>query len=108
MRVLHTLNNNEVKKMRVKLLESLSADLDVGALVRITGGNYRDLEGVVVDLYPRQVAVKIEFRSLTSIVVVPRNLATFASAELPKPLNFEPDDEPVSLDELLENMGDGS
>jgi transcription antitermination factor NusG len=100
MRVLHTLPNSEVNSMRTRLAESLSSDLEVGARVRITGGNYRDLDGVVVDLFPNQVAVQVEFRSLVTIVVIPRNLATFASDEATK----QPQDpDAISLDELLDN-----
>ena len=104
LRVLQTLPNSDVVGMRSRLAEALSADLEIGALVRITGGNYRDLEGFVIDLYERDVAVKIEFRSLTSIAIVPRNLAAFAFADSARTHQFEPDVEPVSLDELLDNM----
>lgn len=100
LRVLHTLPNREVDGMRSRLADSMSADFEVGTQVRITGGNYRDLDGVIVDLYDKQIAIQVEFRSLTSIAVVPRTLATFLSQGSPKAL--EPED-PVSLDELMEN-----
>lgn len=100
MRVIHTLPNKEVDGMKARLAESLSSDLEVGARVKITGGNYRDLEGVVVDLYDHQVAVRVEFRSLTSITVLPKNLVTFATDTNTK--STSPDSETVSLDELLE------
>lgn len=101
MRVLHTLPNSEVEVMRNRLVESLGADLEVGARVRITGGNYRDLEGVIVDLYEKRVAVQVVFRSLTVIVVVPRNLVSFALTEVPLVSDSE-SESTVSLDELLE------
>jgi hypothetical protein len=101
MRVLHTLPNSEVEGMRARLAESLGADLEIGAQVRITGGNYRDLEGVVVDLYEKRVAVQIVFRSLTAISVVPRNLVTFTSVDAPVTFDSESENV-VSLDELLE------
>lgn len=101
MRVLHTLPNGEVEGMRARLAESLGADLELEARVRITGGNYRDLEGVVVDLYEKSVAVQITFRSLTSIAVVPRNIVTFATTEAPALINSDPENV-VSLDELIE------
>lgn len=100
LRVLHTLPNREVEGMRSRLADSMSADFEVGAQVRITGGNYRDLDGVIVDLYDKQIAIQVEFRSLTAIAVVPRTLATFLSTASPKVL--EPED-PVSLDELMGN-----
>lgn len=102
MRVLHTLPNREVDGMRSRLAESMSADFDVGAKVRITGGNYRDLEGIIVDLYDKKLAVQVAFRSLTAIVVIPRNLATFVSTDdiSDKPSETE---EPVSLDEMMES-----
>lgn len=99
LRVLHTLPNKDVDGMKARLAESLSSDMEVGARVRITGGNYRDLEGVVVDIYDHQVAVKVEFRSLTSITVIPKNLVTFA---LDTTKTNSPDSETVSLDELLD------
>jgi transcription antitermination factor NusG len=100
MRVIHTLPNKEVEGMKSRLAESLSSDLEVGARVKITGGNYRDLEGVVVDLYDHRVAVKVEFRSLTSITILPKNLVTFATDANTK--STSPDSETVSLDELME------
>lgn len=101
MRILHALANSEVEAMRDRLAESLGADLEIGAKVRITGGNYRDLEGRVVDLYEKRAAVQITFRSLTSIAVLPRNFVAFSSVE------NSPDSEteseiPLSLEELLE------
>jgi transcription antitermination factor NusG len=101
MRVLHTLPNGEVEAMRNRLAESLGADLEMGAKVRVTGGNYKNLEGVVVDLYEKRVAVQVFFRSLTAIAVVPRNLVTFASAESPSEGGRE-SEVTVSLDELIE------
>lgn len=100
MRVIHALPNKEVDGMKARLAESLSSDLELGARVRVTGGNYRDLEGVVVDLYDQRVAVKVEFRSLTSITVLPKNLVTYATDTTTKTPNSE--SETVSLDELME------
>lgn len=107
-RVLHTLPNANVVEMRARLAESMSADLEVGSKVRITGGNYRDLEGTVVDLYDKRVAVRIEFRSLTSIAVIPRNLAVFALDESESSLGSEDvlapvDADTLSLEALLDN-----
>lgn len=102
LRVLHTLPNREVDGMRARLSDSMSADFEVGAKVRITGGNYRDLDGVIVDLYDKRVAVRVEFRSLTAIAVVPRNLASFLSTEEASAPPIEAED-PVSLDEMLES-----
>lgn len=104
MRVLHTLPNGEVEAMRNRLADSLGADLEMGAKVRVTGGNYKNLDGVVVDLYEKRVAVQVVFRSLTAIAVVPRNLVTFASAEAPLALEGE-SEVTVSLDELIEQGG---
>ena len=101
MRILQALANSEVEAMRGRLAESLGADLEIGAKVRITGGNYRDLEGVVVDLYEKRAAVQIAFRSLTSIAVLPRNFVTFSSVENPQSSETDADTL-VSLEELLE------
>jgi transcription antitermination factor NusG len=101
MRVLHSLPNGEVESMRERLADSLGADLEVGAKVRITGGNYRDLEGVVMDLYEKRAAVQVVFRSLTAIAVVPRNLVTFSSPEVFQTSDSE-SEITVSLEELLE------
>lgn len=103
LRVLHTISNTEVNSMKARLAESLSSDIEVGARVRITGGNYRDLEGVIVDQYENnKVAVRVEFRSLTTIAVIPRNLATFATDD-PAAKAASRDNDPISLDELLDN-----
>lgn len=105
MRVLHTLPNSKIEEMKSRLAEQLSSDLEIGARVRITGGNYRFLEGTVVDLYEHRVAIRLEFRSLTPIVVVPKNLATFAaddpSVASTSQTPEDPEPEPVSLDELI-------
>lgn len=101
MRVLHSLPNAEVEAMRSRLADSLGDDLEVGARVRITGGNYRDLEGVIVDLYEKRAAVRIEFRSLTTIAVVPRNLVTFSTREVSQSPDLE-SESVVSLEELLD------
>lgn len=101
MRVLHSLPNGEVKAMRERLAESLGSDLEAGAKVRITGGNYRDLEGVIVDLYEKRAAVQVTFRSLTAITVVPRNLVTFSIPDVSQSPDLE-SESAVSLEELLE------
>jgi transcription antitermination factor NusG len=101
MRILHTVPNSEVNSMKARLAESMSSDLELGTKVRITGGNYRDLEGQVVDLYDNKVAVRVEFRSLTTITVVPRNLVAFATDDPAKP--EDRDHEQISLDEMVEN-----
>ena len=105
MRVLHTLPNGEVEAMRTQLAESMGADLEVGARVRITGGNYRELEGVVVDLYEKKAAVQVSFRSLTSIAVVPRNLVSFTSPTESPPLLDEEEGLVISLDEMRDRGG---
>jgi len=103
MRVLYTISNTEVNNMKARLAESLSSDIEVGARVRITGGNYRDLEGTVVDLYENnKVAIRVEFRSLTTIAVIPRNLTTFSTDD-PTTKAASRDNDPISLDELLDN-----
>lgn len=103
MRVLHTLPNGDIEEMRNRLGESLGADLEVGQKVKVTGGNYRNLEGVIVDLYEKQAAVQITFRSLVSIALVPRNLVTFAMAQDAAPSPDLDDGLTVSLDEIREN-----
>jgi len=103
LRVLHTLPNSEVDAMRKRLAESLSSDLEVGSRVRVTGGNYRDLEGVVVDVYDKAVAVQVEFRSLTTITILPLNIVTPVTED-PTPMSKEQESEldQVSLEELIE------
>ena len=103
MRVLHSLPNGEVEAMRNRLAEFLGADLELGSKVRITGGNYRDLEGLIVDLYEKQAAVQVTFRSLVSIAVVPRNLVTFSSLGETSPSPDLDEETTVSLEELREN-----
>ena len=98
-RALKTIPNREIEGMRESLANSLSSDLELGAKVRITDGTYRDLEGVVVDLYDQRVAVKVSFRSLISLAVLPRNIVTFATEE-GSPLDAAELPEILSLDEL--------
>ena len=95
--------------MKSRLADALSLDLEVGSKVKITGGNYRYLDGVVVDLYPQKVAVRVDFRSLTSIIVVPRNLATFAGDLTENPdsgMDSDLEVESISLDEILGGIYD--
>mgnify|MGYP001763918170 CR=1 FL=1 len=107
MRVLHTLTNDRIQGMRDQLTESLGSDIEVGSHVRVIGGNYRGLEGTVVDLFPDQkkVAVQVDFRSLTSLVVIPSNLVVFSTTEdTADGVNTSPSEgeEEMSLDELVE------
>jgi transcription antitermination factor NusG len=95
-RVLHTIPNSEIDRMKARMAESVGADMEMGARVRIVSGNYRDLEGYVVDIFDGRVAVRIEFRSITTITVVPQNMVMFASEEADSR-----NGDSISLDEAL-------
>jgi transcription antitermination factor NusG len=72
MRVLQTVPDARVRAMMAQLREQVAADLEVGAAVKITGGNYLHLEGVIVDLTDDRAAVRIRLRSLDVVAFLPK------------------------------------
>lgn len=72
MRVLSAIPDKNVRDMKQKLRELASADIPIGARVRVTDGTYRALEGIVLGLDGDHAAVQIDLRSLHVIANIPR------------------------------------
>lgn len=73
MRVLHTIPNYRVVEMQRKLRELVSSDVAEGMTVRVTGGCYSRLEGLVIDVYPESVALRIPLRSIDILAIVSKS-----------------------------------
>jgi transcription antitermination factor NusG len=72
MRVLQTVPDQRIRVLMDQLREQVSSDLEIGARVKITGGNYLHLEGVIVDLMDDRAAVRIKLRSLDVVAFLPK------------------------------------
>jgi transcription antitermination factor NusG len=72
MRVLQTVPDARIRSMMAQLREQVASDLEIGAVVKITGGNYLHLEGVIVDLTDDRAAVRIKLRSLDVVAFLPK------------------------------------
>lgn len=72
MRVLQTISDLRVQAMMDQLREHVASDLEVGASVKVTGGSYLHLEGVIVDLTEDRAAVRIKLRSLDVVAFLPK------------------------------------
>ena len=73
LRVLQTLPNDKIEDLRSQLRGIIRSDIEPGSTVRVLEGNYANLEGEVVDVYDRQVAVRIQLRSVDLITLVPKS-----------------------------------
>lgn len=72
-RVLNTIPNYKVVEMQRQLRALVSADVEAGMVVRITGGCYAHIEATVVDVYADTVAVRVPLRSIDVITVIPKS-----------------------------------
>lgn len=72
MRVLQTVPDQRIRALMDQLKEHVSSDLEIGTHVKITGGNYLNLEGVIVDLLDDRAGVRIKLRSLDVIAFLPK------------------------------------
>ncbi len=72
MRVLSVIRNSHVQEMRAKLRSMMASDIELNAWVKVTDGQYKQLEGRVLDLDDEHAFVKIEMRSLKVIATIPR------------------------------------
>ncbi len=72
MRIVHTLPNNEVEKMRKKLRLMIMGDISCGSTVNISDGPYRGMDGLVLDLEEDYAILKIEMRSLAIVTKIPQ------------------------------------
>lgn len=90
-RVIHCVPDSRIRSLREQLRESTLASLEVSARVRVTGGNYARLEGVIVDIYGDAAAVRITLRSIDVTAWLP--LAALDTNLIP-----DEDDVPESVD----------
>jgi transcription antitermination factor NusG len=72
MRVLQTVPDQRIQALMTQLREQVASDLEIGTNVRITGGNYLHLEGVIVDLTDDRAAVRIKLRSRDVVAFLPK------------------------------------
>jgi transcription antitermination factor NusG len=72
MRVIHTLSDREVSKMRDQLRSLVIGDVEIGSMVAVTDGMYKGLDGRVLDLERDYAILRIEMRSLAVITKIPQ------------------------------------
>lgn len=82
MRVLQTVPDHKVQALIGQLREQVSSDLEIGTRVKIIGGNYVHLEGVIVDLTDDRAAVRIRLRSLDVVAFLPKVFIDVISDEV--------------------------
>lgn len=71
-RVPHTLPNREIQRMRDQLRTIILGDVEIGAVVAVTDGTYKGLEGQVLDLEKDFAILRIEMRSLSVVTKIPQ------------------------------------
>jgi transcription antitermination factor NusG len=71
-RVIHTIPDREVTKMRDQLRALVIGDVEIGSQVSITDGMYRGLDAQVLDLERDYAILRIEMRSLAVITKIPQ------------------------------------
>jgi transcription antitermination factor NusG len=79
MRTLQTVADEKIRGMMDQLRSQVSSDIEVGAKVKVIGGNYLHLEGEVVDLMEEKAAVRIRLRSLDVVAWIPKILVDSGS-----------------------------
>jgi len=72
MRVLQTIPEAKIHDMMAQLRTQVSSDLEIGAHVKVIGGNYTHLDGEIVDLQGDRAAVRITMRSLDVVAFLPK------------------------------------
>ena len=72
LRVLQTIPDSKIREMEERLRVLVSSEVERGAQVRVTGGNYARLQGVVVDVFDQHVSVHFPLRSLQILAVLPK------------------------------------
>lgn len=98
MRVLQTLPNSKIAELQDQLKGIIRSDIEPGSSVRVLEGNYANLEGEVIDVYDRHVAIRIVLRSVELITVVPKSTVD----PHPQDAAAESDPELASYEELSE------
>ena len=66
------ISNQHVEELRQQLREMIISNIEVGDWVRVTGSQYRALEGRVLGFDGGYAFVRIELRSLEIIATIPR------------------------------------
>lgn len=100
MRVLQTVPDAKIRELRDQLRAQVSLDLEIGLPVRVTGGNYATLEGVVVELLEDRAGVRFTMRSLDVVAFLPRVLVEVITE------GSEDHIDPLEIDPLDMSMGD--
>ena len=72
MRSLKVITNDEVLKMKSRLRDLVSSDLEIGSKVKVIDGTYRNLDGKVLEVEGDNASVEVILRSLWVIARVPR------------------------------------
>lgn len=74
MRTVVTLPDTKISELRQRLRKLVTAEIPMGARVKVSGGTYRNLEGIVRGFVGEDVFVEIHLRSLQVVVALPRIL----------------------------------
>jgi transcription antitermination factor NusG len=96
-RVIHAVPNSRILSLKSQLHDSISSTFEIGTQVRVIGGNYSRLEGVIVDILNDKAAVRITLRSIDVVAWIP--LAAIDS-------NLNPDEYDVPFDQSSVSLGD--
>ena len=73
LRVLRVIPNQKIRGLMAQMEEEVSKDVEVGARVKVTHGQYRGLFGLVTDfLNEKDVLVRIQLRSIQIFATIPR------------------------------------
>lgn len=73
-RVLRSIPNDQILKMRQRLAEMVSSQIPVGTHVRVVDGTYRNLDGIITAIDGDAATLDVKFRSLERSITVPRTL----------------------------------
>lgn len=71
-RVLSTLTESQIKKLRKQLNQRIASDIIAGMSVEITSGKYKGLEGVVETVLEDMAVVYVKLRALEVLATIPR------------------------------------
>lgn len=111
-RSLSVVPNSRIEDLRKQLRELVSSDIQNGALVHVTDGTYRNLEGLAIIVTDSTAIVRIKLRSLDLMATIPTvfleaisnpNGETFLNAGLEPDVSDQEDGEwTEELDERYE------
>jgi len=69
---LHLTTNQEIKKLRAKLLKLTKPVIKIGDRVKVLDGKYVNLEAVVTECYPKEKEVDLSVKLKCMSIIVPR------------------------------------